>query len=664
MNEILLYGTVGEAFWGEESFTAKQVREQLSALQGDLTVRINSGGGSATDGAAIYAALSGYPSKVTVVIEGVAASAASLIAMAGDEIVMAEGAWILIHDPAVPFADGRGTSADHDRTSQMLEVIAREYAGIYARRTGNSVAEVRRLMIAETVMTGEAAIQMGFATRIEAALQAKAAARFDYRIYANAPQGLREASERFGREPSKEAIMAMWAGIPAKEKASMNVRVTPPGKGDDESAGKIVMSARDLARIHMSGKIAGMTVDQVNALAEAGMTATQALDAITAHWKEAGDVDAPMFGEPTARIGRDSSDPKAIAARMSDAIAAKIGARMGVKYEPTSGREFADLSIAEMNAALLRSHGHKVSNPAHAIMSSLSTSDFPMAVGQGLTSIVRLMAEQAPVAIERCARTIEADDYRTGNAISLSGTSVPEPVNSDGGEIKFGNVNEEGEVKAVPGDYGQILRITKQALVNDSTATSLLSDLAREQVRGARELKRRVLLAPLLANSGLGQTMRDSQPLFHSSHGNLAAAGAAISVASLSAARTAMLRQRDSNGIILAPEPTYLVVPPELQTVAEQTVAAITANTPATVNPFSGRLEVIAEPGLTNLTAWYVVADPTAFDGLVMAYLSGEEGPRIEAKEGWETLGMEFRLVWAIGSAFHGFQSWYRNPGA
>lgn len=665
MAKLHLYGSVGESFWGEDSFTAKDVREQLAKIKGPVEVHLNSGGGSATDGQAIYAILKAHPHRVTIIVEGCAASAASLIAMAGAEIVLTDGAWLLLHDPASPWTDGRGTPDDHAKAAQMLELIAVAYAEIYARRSGNSVEDVRALMRAETLLVGDAAVQMGFADRVDREAAARAVAAFDYRVYATAPKAARQASERLGAFQGKGAVLAMIAGIAGTAmETKMNVRVSPPQGGDtgQEPKTKITMTAHQVSRLHGAASVAGMTAADVNKIIEEGKTFEQALMAVNDHWASLGDQGL-MVGAPTARIGHDASDPKAIAARMGDAIAAKIGARMGVKHEPTSGREFAEFSIADMNATLLRAHGHRVTSPSQAMMSSLSTGDFPLAIGAGLTSIVRNMAEQAPVAIERCARLIEADDYRTGNAISISGASVPEAV-GEAGEIKTGFVNDEGEVKASPTDYGQFLRITKQALVNDSTATGILSEMARQQGKGARELKRRVLLAPLLANAGLGQTLRDGQTLFHSTHGNLAGTGAVLSVTTLSAARTAMLRQKDSNGIILAPEPVYIVVPPELQTAAEQVVAQITANTTATVNPFAGRLEVVAEPGLTNLTAWYVVADPGMTDGLVMAYLSGESGPRIEAKDGWETLGMEFRLVWSIGSAFHGWQGWYRNPGA
>src|SRR5690606_23870751 len=133
------YGTVGSSFWDEEYFTAKTVREALADLSGPLTVRINSGGGIATEGQAIYSALRSYGDQVHVVIEGIAASAASLIAMAGDTITMSTGAILMIHDPASWYIDGRGTEEDHLHAAKGLGVIANAYASIYAKRAGVSV---------------------------------------------------------------------------------------------------------------------------------------------------------------------------------------------------------------------------------------------------------------------------------------------------------------------------------------------------------------------------------------------------------------------------------------------------------------------------------------------------------------------------------------------
>ena len=96
MNELYLYGSVGESFWGEEAFSPSDVRDQLSEMTGPITVHINSGGGIATDGQAIYNLLKGYPDRVDVVIDGAAASAASLIAMAGETITLRAGAYLMI----------------------------------------------------------------------------------------------------------------------------------------------------------------------------------------------------------------------------------------------------------------------------------------------------------------------------------------------------------------------------------------------------------------------------------------------------------------------------------------------------------------------------------------------------------------------------------------
>lgn len=152
--------------------------------------------------------------------------------------------------------------------------------------------------------------------------------------------------------------------------------------------------------------------------------------------------------------------------------------------------------------------------------------------------------------------------------------------------------------------------------------------------------------------------------MFHADHKNLAAAGAALNVTSLSEARLALRSQRGQSGEYYAIEPWALVVPPQLETVAQQVLAEINATKTADVNPFSGALELIVEVGLTSPTAWYLIGNPASSDGLAYSYLDGQAGPRVESKPGWETLGTEFRLVWALDARFVSYASWFRNPGA
>ncbi|SHE67754.1 ATP-dependent protease ClpP, protease subunit [Kaistia soli DSM 19436] len=203
-DELVLYGYVGIASWFDESgFTAREVIEALAEIEGDVVVRINSPGGIATEGSAIYAALVAHDGTVTVRIEGIAASAASVIAMAGEEIIMANGSLMMIHDPAGVTI---GTAADHRATAVALDVMAGAMARIYAKRSGKSVAEARAIMQAETWFDGSEAVAQGFATSDETGGAIEAAVPiFDYRSFQHAPDRLVAQADRWRSEGRKLA---------------------------------------------------------------------------------------------------------------------------------------------------------------------------------------------------------------------------------------------------------------------------------------------------------------------------------------------------------------------------------------------------------------------------------------------------------------------------
>jgi ATP-dependent protease ClpP protease subunit len=198
---IVLHGMVGGDFW-DEGFTSTDVIRALATLgrNADVTVRINSGGGIATEGSAIHAILSAHKGRVTTVVEGIAASAASIIAMAGDERVMAMGALMMIHDPS---GLTMGTAEDHLDTAQALEVIAASMASIYAEATKRPVEEIRAEMSAETWLTAEEAIAKGYSDRVGAANDDEPAP-FPFRSYAHAPErfvAMADARGWSGRKP-------------------------------------------------------------------------------------------------------------------------------------------------------------------------------------------------------------------------------------------------------------------------------------------------------------------------------------------------------------------------------------------------------------------------------------------------------------------------------
>jgi len=162
--EILIYGVIGWDVWVpglvDEITQAQDVRT--------LHLMINSPGGDAFDGIALYNALIRHPARVVVDVDGVAASAASIIMMAGDDIVMGTGSTVMIHDASSLLMSGGSTAADHRAEATRLDVLSDNIASIYAARSGGDPAAWRKAMLAETWFTAEETVSAGLATRVEA----------------------------------------------------------------------------------------------------------------------------------------------------------------------------------------------------------------------------------------------------------------------------------------------------------------------------------------------------------------------------------------------------------------------------------------------------------------------------------------------------------------
>lgn len=212
-----------------DGFTHAEVVAALGEIgaDADLTVHINSGGGIATEGTAIRAALSDREGRTDIVIDGIAASAASIIAMAGDSLSMSLGSLMMIHDPS---GFTWGTVADHEKSIRALNSVGNTYARVYARKSGKSDDECREIMKAETWFTPEEAVTAGFA---DAALEDQGApvAAFPYQQYAHAPRELVAMAQTNGwRTPvPMAAVTAAQPNpkpVPRKETTSMAPKPT------------------------------------------------------------------------------------------------------------------------------------------------------------------------------------------------------------------------------------------------------------------------------------------------------------------------------------------------------------------------------------------------------------------------------------------------------
>ncbi len=684
-NELVLYGTVGASWWDEEYFTAKGVREELAQMSGDIVVRINSGGGIASEGQAIYTALVDYPGKVTVQIDGVAASAASLIAMAGDEIIMRRGAWMLIHDPATPWTMGRGTEEDHLKEAELLRVISGAYADIYAARSGKSREECRVVMQEETVLDGQMAVDMGFATSIETDGEAVAIATFDYRIYAHAPEKAREASRNLGRAPVKEAVMAMFAGrarTPSKKEPTMAGKTqTAAGAtlaADEnnsvvdeaiEEAPIVDVSATETdaakaataraRRILAATTLAGLPTAMADTLIASNKSLEHCLDDITAKWKENGDVDTPMTGAPTARITRDEVDTRREG--MTQALVAQMRRR---GPETDAARPYMDMGIIAMAAASIghkapiRSAGDRVEilmNATH------SRSDFPGIFENALNKVLLERYEVQEPTYKLISRKRNFNDFRVHPMVRGGDFPRLQPV-AEGGEIKYGTFGERRET-AILSSYAIGLRISRQMMIDDDLGAidDVVGDYGSSIVNFEEETFYSFMLSATLSSDGGAVWQTGAAPR----GSNLAAAGAAITVASLAVGRATMRKQTSLDGMRLNLAPSILLVGPDKETEADQLVTSITPNQASSVNPFSGRLTVVSTAQLTG-NIWMLFADPSRAGGacFVHGFLNGAEAPRLRMEQPFGQQGMSLSVEHDFGFGAVDFRGTYRNPGA
>ena len=160
---LFLNGTIAEESWFDDDVTPQLFRDELNAGSGDITVWINSPGGDCIAAAQIYNMLMEYKGNVTVKIDGIAASAASVIAMAGTKVCVSPVSMLMIHNPS---AGIYGNTSEMQKAIKMLDEVKESIVNAYEIKTGMSRTKISHLMDAETWMDANSAVEMGFADEI------------------------------------------------------------------------------------------------------------------------------------------------------------------------------------------------------------------------------------------------------------------------------------------------------------------------------------------------------------------------------------------------------------------------------------------------------------------------------------------------------------------
>lgn len=426
------------------------------------------------------------------------------------------------------------------------------------------------------------------------------------------------------------------------------------------------MSDRDARQIYDLTARSGLPADFARQYIESGASHKNFRDKLFE--RLAGDADRTRTDNSRGGSNETFDNPEFLGRSIEDALYA----RMTGKAPTGAAVELAGRSMLEMGAMILQSRGERVSwasrsNLAGQMMQrSLggmhTTSDFPILLTGAGQRVMQDAYQVAQSPLKGLARRKTAADFRPISAVRLSEAPRLLKLN-EAGEIKHGSRAEAKEGFRVE-TYARIFSISRTALVNDDL--DAFANTSADFGRASAETEADLLAGLMLDNTGDGAKLDDGNPLYGTgpTRGNKAATGTAITVAALGAGRKVLREMKGLDGITpISVTPKHLVVGAAKETEAEQVLAALAAAQVGETNPFSGKLTLHVEPRLTG-NAWRLFADPSEVTTLIIAYLSGSNGPQIDIRDGWNVLGAEFRAVLDFGCAVQDWRGTYLNPGA
>jgi ATP-dependent protease ClpP protease subunit len=618
----------------------------------NIVVRINSGGGSAFEGIAVFNALRRAPQSKTVVVEALAASAASMIAMAGDRIEIPANSFLMIHR-AWALAIGNRNVMDEMRG--LLDRIDGVMADTYVARSGQERDAVLAAMDAETWFSAEEAVFFGLADAVQQPVAM--AARFDPARFKNVPAALLAAVAPAVPAPSPAATAA-----PQESKMSdpvIDPAVAPAAATTTTPTAPTAPAVATVQQLNALASRAKLPADWVVAQQLAGATIEVARDAAL-------DAVASAPARPTVTITRDEGDTaRAAVGAAFDWLFARRTPFPEIAAQRDIGTKPMDIARACVELAGGKTRGRPASDIAraalnlggHAIQGMATTSDFPGLLGTNVSKRLLGAYQNAAEARNflRFAYERRVPDFKTVRTIEIgmapSLLAVPE-----GAEVKMGTMGEASQTYAIV-TYGRRQVLSYQALVNDDLGA--FDRLPSAWANAAANLEASTVWGLFNANAALA----DSIAWFNASHANTAAG--TMTVDSLGAARAGIRAQTDATGQRILVTPNVIIVPPALETsaralLAPQVVPATVATT--AVNPWLGAFgEPVVGHYLTDTNDYYVsVGAGSGYEPVEVAYLEGAEAPMVDAFTSEEVLGVTTRCVHNFAAAAVTHRTIYR----
>jgi len=696
-NALCLRGDIGLY----DHVSTEDVGRALRDLQGDgeLTVKLHSDGGDVVEGYAIINMLKSLERPLHVIVEGLAASMASVIVAIADRVTVYEHSFIMIHRIN---GSAQGTPEQIISSGETIQKLEGLAIDAYVARTGKTREQIIELMNRETWFAAGEAKEIGFAdTVIDGGNFMPAVANM--KNFKNPP---RDAIALFSTEKRGNTMLELLA-------ARMGLK-REEGETDAELLSRIAAKAEMKRQENESDDalMARMIThldEQEDSPAGSDPESDPAAQDSQRPRMRASDYEALQRDAATAERRRIAGIAQMCAAFQVDAVAQQAfidsgtsieSARMKVledvalrsistmpgghvthvdntqevrgaittallhRADPNryqlddAARAFRGLPLAEM---VRRISGESARNasPLELAQMAMSTSDFPLIFAAVSEQLVRDSYEHINRTFTPFTRRTTLNDFRANNTASLSGAPELKKKN-ESGEYEYGSLSETGSSIRLE-TYGRLLRFTREMIVNNEIGN--MTKLAQSYGADAEAKENDVVWQLFIDNP----TLPDKKKLFSAGHENLAATAAALSVESLSVARKSMRLQKNSSERVMNLEARYLIVPPSLETAAEQIVAQITPTESKNVNPFSGKLQIIVEPrleALNNGKSWFLAAEPMLVDTIEYAYLSGNEGVFIETVENFKTDDLLHKARLDFGAAVVDYRGLYMNAGA
>ena len=658
--EIYIYGDIGDNYWDDESTSAVSFVRELSGLTAnEITVRINSYGGSVSDGVAIYNALKRHDATINVVIDGIAMSIASLIAMAGSTVDMAENAILMIH---APLDYQGGNAAKHRELAEKLDKYADAMLTSYANKTGQSKETIDALLKdgKDHYFTAEEALEMGFIDSISDAVQIAASGipldRYSLPatwVAANKPKG--NIMPKAQKPAAQEPVATPQASEPNNVAAAVAAPTAAPTKAD-------VLAAEKERRTNIRAaftpfkEVDGMAAIMDACLDDHNINAEEANQKILA---KLGEKSEPLAGSGNIKMGETGSER--FIADASQSILVRAGVEKRSSNDPFRGMTLLDVARASLDRIGVQSHGMDKREIVSAAFTQ-GTSDFPVLLENVMHKTLLNAYRTAPDTWRRFCAVGEVSDFRTHNRYRTGSFGNLDALN-ELGEFKNKTIPDGEKEGITASTKGNVINISRQAIINDDL--SAFNGLAATLGRAAPRTIESDVYALLAANP----TMSDGVALFHSDHGNLAGSGAAIGVTTLEAARVAMASQQDVSGN------DYLDIRPDalLCGMAAGGGARVTVNSqydpdaasklqrPNIVNGLVS--DIIDTPRISG-TEWYLLANAMEAPAIEVAFLDGIDEPFLDVQEGWGVDGAQYKVRLDYGVAAIDYRGIYKNAGS